>query len=505
MGNESVKIKTSKTIKPSEHHSSQQPSKKSSSSKSLPSTSISLLSETLKSTSFSRDIRKIYKFKDVIGGGHYGSVRIGYKKDELPKKYYAIKSICLKSVKECDLQDLFHEVAIISQLRHPNIIKLFETYYDESYFHLVMEYCQGKDVFEKIIEHGHITEKIVAAIIAKVIQAVSYCHSKGIIHRDLKPENILFLTDDINSEIKLIDFGLARKYDNNEKLSTVLGTPYYIAPEVLKGSYNNKCDIWSIGAMTYIMLSGDLPFDGSTSNEIFNKIVHNDISFTSDKWKIISHEAQDFIKECLIKDPEKRMTAKDAIKHKWFSKILEEVHSDKYLCSNILNNLRNFESSHMLKNIMLSYIVHNLNHQETAKLKQVFNAIDLDHTGHINVNELEKAFRNANINVTQQEIKEIITKVRGKSNDEHFEYAHFLYASVDQDKVVDKKRLEKMFKYFDINKDGYLDSDDLKQSFVRAGIQIPDMDNNIKAMIFEVSGNKNKIKFKDVCRMFGFI
>ena len=500
MGNDSVKIKPSK---PSEFSSSKQPSKKSLSSKTL-SSDLSFLPETLKSTSFSRDIRKTYKFKDVIGGGHYGSVRIGYKKDELPKKYYAIKSICLKSVKQSDLSELFHEVAIISQLRHPNIIKLFETYYDESYFHLVMEYCQGKDLFEKIIEHGHITEKIVASIIAKVIHAVSYCHSKGIIHRDLKPENILFLTDDINSEIKLIDFGLARKYDNNEKLSTVLGTPYYIAPEVLKGSYNNKCDIWSIGAMTYIMLSGDVPFDGSTSNEIFNKIVHNDIHFTSDKWKIISHEAQDFIRECLVKDPEKRMTAKDAIKHIWFSKILEEVHSDKYLCSNILNNLRNFESSHTLKNIMLSYIVHNLNHQETDKLKQVFNAIDLDHTGHINVNELEKAFRNANINVTQQEIKEIITKVRGKSN-ENFEYSHFLYASVDQDKVIDKKRLEKMFKYFDINKDGYLDREDLKQSFIRAGIQIPDIENNIKAMIFEVSGNKNKIKFKDVCRMFGFI
>jgi calcium-dependent protein kinase len=154
-----------------------------------------------------QDIRQTYKFKEVLGGGHFGTVRTAYKKTDPEKYLYAIKSISKKKLTEEDLQNLMQEVEIISSLDHPNIIKLYETYHDEYYFHIVMELCTGKEVFEKIIEERHINEFKVANIMYKLLSAINYCHHKKVSHRDIKPENILFETTDPDSEIKLIDFG----------------------------------------------------------------------------------------------------------------------------------------------------------------------------------------------------------------------------------------------------------------------------------------------------------
>ena len=247
--------------------------------------------------SLNKDIRQFYKFKDVLGGGHFGTVRVSYRRsDPEPKKNLAIKSISKKNLTPKDFEDLMREVEILSSLDHPNIIKFYETYHDEYYFHIVMELCTGKEVFDRIIEEGHINEQKVAGIIYKVIHAISYCHSAGITHRDLKPENILFETSDPDAEIKLIDFGLSRKYDIKEKMHTVLGTPYYVAPEVLKGCYDERCDVWSIGCLAYIMLSGEPPFNGNSNNDIFHKIMNEELSFNRDKWKNVTKEAKDFIR-----------------------------------------------------------------------------------------------------------------------------------------------------------------------------------------------------------------
>ena len=457
--------------------------------------------------SFSQDIRNVYKFKEVIGGGHFGSVRIGYKRNETPRKYYAIKSICMKNISKEDIQHLFREVEIIRHLSHPNIIKFYETYYDEKYFHISMELCQGKDVFEKIIENGFISEQIVAKIIVKVLHAISYCHSKGITHRDLKPENILFLTNDSSSEIKLIDFGLARKYDHSkEKMSSVLGTPYYIAPEVLKGEYDSKCDVWSIGAMTYIMLSGDLPFNGNTNNEVFTKIAKEEISFKNPKWNQVTKEAIDFIKCCMKKNPQDRLSAKEALNHSWFTNILKKVHSEVFLKNDILLNLKKFESKHTLKNFVLTYIVHTLNASETQKFKDAFYAIDLDHTGHITIDELKQAYKIANIEITDEELKDIMEKLtKHQENEDSFDYSMFKIASVDQEAVVTLDRLKKAFNYLDINGDGYVDTNDLKQAFLRAGIDLLNADSEIKYMIRDVAKkNKEKISFKKFIKIFNY-
>ena len=229
-----------------------------------------------------KDIRDVYKFKEVIGGGQFGTVRLAYRKNEKKmniNKLYAVKSISKKNMDIDEMEALIKEVDILSSLDHPNIIKFVETYNDDQYFHIVMEASKGKDLFEKLLESGCLSEDNAADIAFKVLSSLAYCHSKGISHRDIKAENILFHKESNEGEIKIIDFGLSKKYKNLEKMQTILGTPYYVAPEVLKGSYDEKCDIWSVGALIYIMLVGEPPFNGKTNNVIFSKILNEEVKF----------------------------------------------------------------------------------------------------------------------------------------------------------------------------------------------------------------------------------
>jgi calcium-dependent protein kinase len=451
--------------------------------------------------SLNKDIRQFYKFKEVLGGGHFGTVRVSYKRDVEPKKYFAIKSISKKNLTKKDLEDLMREVEIISSLDHPNIIKFYETYHDEFYFHIVMELCKGKEVFDKIIEEGNISEHKVLQIIYKVLHAINYCHKAGITHRDLKPENILFETSDIEAEIKLIDFGLSRKYDIKEKMHTILGTPYYVAPEVLKGDYDERCDVWSIGALTYIMLSGDPPFNGNSNNEIFSKIMNDELSFNKDKWKNVSKNAKDFIKLCMTKNPEQRLNAQKAIQHKWFEELHEAVHNSTNLNPELLENLKNFSSPQKFKKMILKYLVNQLSQKELKSLKQAFYAIDMDHTGHINKDELGKAFELAQVKISEEELQKIVESADEK--DGKLNYTEFLVATLNQKKFVDKEKLVAAFKYFDMDDSGFIDSGDLKDALLRSGKKIINPE-EIDKMIEEVTSQQKKLSLEEFLNLFGY-
>lgn len=449
-----------------------------------------------------QDIRKLYKFKDVLGGGHFGTVRISYKRNEEPRKYYAVKSISKKNLTEKDLKELIKEVEIISNLDHPNIIKFFETYHDEYYFHIVMELCKGKEVFDKIVQEDFLTEGKVAKIVYKVLSAIHYCHSNGISHRDIKPENILFESSDPDSDIKIIDFGLSRKYNSEEKMHTILGTPYYVAPEVLKGEYDQKCDLWSLGAITFIMLCGEPPFIGKTNSEIFKKILNEEISFENSKWKKISKEAKDFIKRCMQKNAEKRISSLEAFDHPWFKSINEEV-SNINLDSDILNNIKNFSSPENFKKLILKYMINFLSSKEIKKLKKVFYAIDEDHTGKININELSKAFKESDIQVDEEELKKIISYLEAHDGSGKIEYTDFIVASLNQKEFIDREKLITAFKYFDVDSSGFICSSDVKKALLRSGKNITNED-DVDKMIDEVTDEdlKFKVSLDDFLKMF---
>ena len=447
------------------------------------------------------DIRKKYKFKDVLGGGNFGSVRVAYRKDIEPKKYYAVKSISKKNLSDIDLNGLIKEVEILSNLHHPFIAQFYETYQDKYYFHIVMELCTGKDLFSKIVQDGKISEHYVAEIIMKILSAITYCHSKQITHRDIKPENILFLTKEPNSGIKLIDFGLSKKFNHKEKMHSILGTPYYIAPEVLKGDYDCKCDIWSIGSITYMMLCGSPVFNGQSDSEIFDKIINQPINFPKEKFDKISSNAIDFMKKCLVKDPSKRISAKEGLLHPWFKYQLEKIHSEEFLDNEILNNLKNFTSPINFKKLVLKYLVNMVNDSELKKLKQTFVAIDRDHTGCINLKELETAFQMLNIEISNKDIHKIYEAASEQNG--VIDYNQFLIASMNQKKNLKKEQLIQAFKYIDIDDSGYIDKSDIQNAALRSGKKFVN-ENDIDNMMKEVKvDNKGKISLDEFLKLFG--
>ena len=448
-----------------------------------------LLEKPIETTAGSllQDIRKIYKFKEVLGGGHFGTVRVAYKRKEEPRRYYAIKSISKKNLSPSDLEDLIKEVDIISGLDHPVIIDFYETYQDEFFFHIVMELCKGKEVFQKIASEGKIEEKKVAIVINKVLNAIAYCHSRGITHRDIKPENILFETNEQNSEIKLIDFGLSRKYSVDQKMHTILGTPYYIAPEVLKGNYDEKCDIWSIGALTYIMLSGEPPFKGKSNNEIFMKIIKDPIKFNPYKWNNLSENSKNFIKLCLNKDPNKRPNAVEALGHVWFNSI--EISSPKNITQDILNNIKNFSIKQQFKKIVLRYILSTLNETELKKYKRAFYAIDFKHNGTISKEELKRAFEIGKIEITDDNINKVF-KLCDENQKGSLDYTDFLMCAFDKKYLLTDKKLNLAFQYFDVDNSGIIEIHDVKDAMLRFGKNVVDSDDT-KKLIMEITKDEN--------------
>ena len=443
----------------------------------------------MKASSLMKDIRKEYKFLKPLGGGHFGTVRKAHRRAEKePYQYFAIKSISIKNLSQKDYNDLVKEVDIISGLDHPNIIKFYETYHDKYFFHIVMELCQGKEVFDNIANHGYMSEKKVVNIIFKVLLAIAHCHSRGITHRDLKPENILFESLKPDAEIKLIDFGLSRKYSKDEKMHTILGTPYYVAPEVLKGEYDEKCDIWSIGAMTYLMLCGDPPFTGSSNSEIFKKIVKNEVKFNPYKWKNISNSAKDFVKLCLNKNASERPSASKAVEHKWFSNVVKETHSLKNLPKNILINIKNFNIVDKFKQIIIKYLINTMNGGEEINIyKNAFYALNYYHNGWIEPAELKKGYILSKIDITDEEIENLYSIIvqNPKSG---IDYTEFLMAGIDKKELFTQNKIEKAFNYFDINKSGFIEYEDLKEAFLKMGREFMESD-GINSIIHEAIKN----------------
>jgi calcium-dependent protein kinase len=245
-----------------------------------------------------------------VGHGHYGVVRKCM--DRKSKEWFAIKSILKSKVGKVDV--LKREIAILKEVKHPNIIKLISVHEDAKYLHLVTELCTGGELFDRIIEktqseEGHFSERDAANLVKSILDAIAYCHDvKQIVHRDLKPENFLFQTEAEDAPVKIIDFGLSR-YDNQNAgvMKTKVGTPYYVAPEVLNREYTKSCDIWSIGVITYILLCGYPPFYGDSDNEIFSSVRTGLFDFPSPDWDGISESAKDFICCLLKKDPSQRL------------------------------------------------------------------------------------------------------------------------------------------------------------------------------------------------------
>ena len=280
-------------------------------------------------------ITKDYTFGKNLGSGSFGTVRQVVHK--ITGQSRAVK-ILKKS--EQDEEKLFLEVDILAKLSHPNIMQINEFYDDNTNFYIVSEFCSGGELFDTISEKGVFTEKEAAHLMKQIISAVCYSHQNNVVHRDLKPENILLEDKTEDPVIKLIDWGGARYFSKNKKMTKISGTPYYIAPEVLNEVYDEKCDIWSCGVILYILLCGYPPFNGDTDKDIMKAVKKGSFEFPEEEWASISKNAKDLVSHMLKYDSKARSSALDCLAHPWFKKF---DHHDSAISQSAIRNMKIFK------------------------------------------------------------------------------------------------------------------------------------------------------------------
>jgi len=261
-------------------------------------------------------IEEYYDLGDEIGRGGFSIVYEAT--DKKTNEKVAVKCVQLTiQADEASMTALKREIRIMKKVNHPNILKLHEVFVEDENFYLVMELVPGKELFERIIDRGQYSEKHASNIIRQISAAVDYLHQNGIAHRDLKPENLLSSGDDDNEVIKIIDFGLSKKF-GDEQLVTSVGSPGYVAPEVLTAeSYDKSVDMWSVGVILYILLCGYPPFFGPNSTELFKRIIEVKYDFDDPAWEDISDAPKEIIRRLLVKEPSSRMTAREVSEHPW--------------------------------------------------------------------------------------------------------------------------------------------------------------------------------------------
>ncbi|TVU12902.1 hypothetical protein EJB05_46568 [Eragrostis curvula] len=276
-----------------------------------------------------------YALGPQLGWGQFGVIRSC--SDLVTGEALACKSIAKdRLVSPDDFRGVKLEIEVMARLAgHPNVVDLKAVYEDEEFVHLVMELCAGGELFHRLEQRGCFSEHEAAVLFRYLMEVVTLCHSKGIVHRDLKPENILLVSKSPSSPIKLADFGLATYIQPGRSLSGMVGSPFYIAPEVLSGGYNEAADVWSAGVILYILLSGIPPFWGKTKSKIFECIRSTELRFPSDPWDRVSESAKELIIGMLRRDPRQRLTAKQVLEHSWMQEHADQPQDSCSHCHEI--------------------------------------------------------------------------------------------------------------------------------------------------------------------------
>jgi calcium-dependent protein kinase len=434
-------------------------------------------------------IADVYEF-DVkpLGEGSYGTVTRGMHKRTGAER--AIKIVSKSRLRH--LARFRLEIEIMKEMEHPNIIRLYETYEDDTNIYLVMELCTGGELFDRIISVGTFCEREAAAYVKQMLSALFYMHNHGICHRDIKPENFLLSTGDKDAQLKMIDFGLSSRFSGGEFMRTKSGTPYYVAPEVLGGLYTEKCDIWSVGVLAFIMLCGYPPFNGRTDKEILALVKRGCVKFMEPEWSAISVDAKDFVKRLLEFNPNTRFSAREALEHVWLKNNVIETASvvDPDIQSRILSSLRQFRTVSKLKKIALTAIAHQLNDSELEGLKELFQSMDVNGDGTLTIDEIKLGLTRKNIllppdfeiffndidldgNGTidymdrrlyqQRDVCWRAFKIFDRDNSGKISIAEFLKVIQDDDSLDEEfnsSNLRLMVKEFDLNNDGEIDFDE---------------------------------------------
>mmetsp|Transcript_7941 Transcript_7941/g.13852 ORF Transcript_7941/g.13852 Transcript_7941/m.13852 type:complete len:401 (-) Transcript_7941:67-1269(-) len=345
---------------------------------------------------------------------------------------------------------------------HPNIIKLYESFEDHRNIYLILELCTGGELFDRIIDAGHFTEVQAAIVMQNMFRAMFYMHENHICHRDLKPENFLFTTKDAieKAALKVIDFGLACKFSADQVLTTKAGTPYYVAPQVLAGKYDQAADLWSLGVIMYVVLCGYPPFYGETDADVLAKVRLGNFSFNAADWKSVSEDAKNLIRMLLKMNPRDRYTAEQALNHVWVRNKAPKA-TNVALQSNLVDNLRGFRSQNKLKKAALHVIASQLGEGQIKALRDTFMALDENGDGLLTVNEMKEGLNKCGLKEIPPDLQQIMEEVDSDGSGV-IDYTEFLAATLDKKIYMAEDVCWQAFRIFDRNGDGKICKDEIK-------------------------------------------
>ena len=403
---------------------------------------------------FITDIKNYYDFLKELGSGSYGQVwRV---QNKLTGEIQACKKLNKKSIKNKERYKV--EIELMKAIDHHNIVKLYEVYEDVSYLYLIMEECVGGDFFDRLASRAKsaniYTEKMAAELFKQIMSSLNYCHSHGVSHRDIKPENILFTGSDDASTLKLIDFGLSKLFGSQgNAMKSVVGTTYYMAPEVLKGHYDERCDVWSAGVILYIMLCGRPPFYGKNDEEIMRKIQKKNYHFEYPEWNKVSKDVKELIKSIFV-DVNDRPNAQEILEHLWVSQLApnstnEVIHLD-------IDHVSQYAKSNKLQKSVISYCAYRLKDDETRNLVNIFNSFDANNDGVISLSELERGLVNfKSKGFESKDIEKLFEDIDLDKNG-LINFNEFLSATINYSQVSKQEVIFEAFRAFDKDGNGKL-------------------------------------------------
>ncbi|CAL9072349.1 unnamed protein product [Musa textilis] len=406
-------------------------------------------------------LRDLYTLGRKLGQGQFGTTYLCT--EGATGKEFACKSISKRKLtaKE-DVEDVRREIQIMHHLSgHRNVVTIKGAYEDPLYVHIVMELCEGGELFDRIIQRGHYSERKAAELIRIVVGVVEACHSLGVMHRDLKPENFLLANKDDDSSLKAIDFGLSVFFKPGQIFTDVVGSPYYVAPEVLRKHYGPEADVWTAGVILYILLSGVPPFWAETQQGIFDAVLKGFIDFDTEPWPMISDSAKDLIRKMLCSRPSDRLSAHEVLCHPWICE--NGVAPDQALDPAVLSRLKQFSAMNKLKKMALRVIAESLSEEEIAGLREMFQAMDTDNSGAITFDELKEGLKRYGSNLKESEIRDLMDAA-DVDNSGTIDYGEFVAATIHLNKLEREEHLAAAFSYFDKDGSGYITVDELQQA-----------------------------------------
>ena len=419
---------------------------------------------------FQLEILKYYRICKQVGTGKFGVVREAYRLSnserndqgldlaKAPK--VAIKST-LKFRKINETEDSVKELGMLKCINHPRVLKLLEGFYDGCSVHIVTEYCEGKPLSEILAKSGPLNELQASNAVRSILEALNYLHGHNIVHRDLKLDNVMICDEDDYSDLKLIDFGFSRFFKKGENLIHKIGTPMFIAPEVLKRNYSKECDVWSLGVMTYFMLFGSGPFISSSQEMLFDEIRHFRPSFSKQKRQKISPEAIDLVSEMMTVNPSRRISVEKALKHPWISKFQERAQVPYEIWNSLVSCKKSFALVEETKKSICKYL-------PTFRLKKytrAFNALDKSKKGFVSSQDLKEAG-------PPNEVESALLNLTGSRKGVLY-FNEFLVGAFDYKQDLQDKELLAAFKSFDMDNDGLLNYEDLQSLSGVPDLELP--------------------------------